>query len=168
MGMNATQFAEKYGKNCRKKVKAWYEAGYLQGATKNIKTGIYDIPEDMPLPYAANKRISKVPSLWKEILKAAESQSSIYASMYPKIHCETFDAAIESLAGMGCIEEMKTQTGATYLVLCTQGYLFMNQLSETEQTQILEKFLKVAPTGIALMEDFPVAVQFIQQLQSVV
>ena len=49
--MNAKQFGEKYGKKYTRKIKAWYEAGYLGNTTRDEKTGVYVIPDDIPLPY---------------------------------------------------------------------------------------------------------------------
>ena len=63
MGLTAKEFADKHAISSRK-IKPWYEKGYLGSTTKDEKTGVYDIPEDTPVPYSADGRIKKIPKLW--------------------------------------------------------------------------------------------------------
>ena len=44
MGLTAKEFADKHAISSRK-IKPWYEKGYLGSTTKDEKTGVYDIPE---------------------------------------------------------------------------------------------------------------------------
>ena len=80
MGLTAKEFADKHAISSRK-IKPWYEKGYLGSTTKDEKTGVYDIPEDTPVPYSADGRIKKIPKLWGELLDAAQSQNSVFPRM---------------------------------------------------------------------------------------
>ena len=84
MGWTAKEYARNKGIKERK-INGWFKAGYLGETTKNEKTRIYDIPEDTPVPYSADCRITRKSSLWKEILDAADLQQAIFPSMYPWI-----------------------------------------------------------------------------------
>ena len=144
MGWTAKEYAEKKGINERK-IKNWFRDGYLGDTTQDPKTRIYDIPEDTPVPYDADRRITRRSSLWKEILDAADLQQAIYPSMYPKMEPEVVQTQIDEFAKGGLLTVRTTKSGCTYLDITQEGHDFLQSLSEAE----LKKTLLKAETRIS-------------------
>lgn len=145
--MNAKQFCNKYGIKNEKKIKEWYEAGYLKGTTIT-ETGIYCIPDDMPQPFNANKKVKKTSTLWRDILNAAEYNNSIFSSMYPLIPERTFEFQVRRLLSEGFICINQTPAGNGYLELLPEGLKFKRELEGDNALRLLEKVLKLIETGV--------------------
>lgn len=160
--MNAKQFGDKYGKKHIRKIPKWYAAGYLGNATKDEKTGIYTIPDDIPLPYDAHRNVTKLPTLWKEIFTAAESTKSMFSSMYPKLPTGVFDRQIQNFAEAGFISVSYTASGDPYLELLQPGYEYMTSLSEGEKSNLLVKVNKAVMTGCTITQAFVAVWPYIQ------
>ncbi|MBQ1270330.1 MAG: hypothetical protein IIY11_01595 [Clostridia bacterium] len=94
----------------------WIEKGYMPGV-KDTVTGIIDIPADMPLPYKSNGRITKISSLKKAFIKAADEGRSVYPQMFPKISTENFKMALADMVSEGDIRICYCSNGAPYLYL---------------------------------------------------
>lgn len=138
MGWTAKEYAKNKGIKERK-IKKWFEADYLGLATRNEKTGIYDIPEDTPVPYSADCRITRKSSLWKELLDAADLQQAIFPSMYPKLDPELVQSQIDEFASGGLLTVRTTNSGCKYLDITPEGHAFLQSLSEAELKKTLEK-----------------------------
>lgn len=154
MGLTAKQFAEKHDLKDQRKVKKWFDSGYLGSSTKNESTGIYDIPEDTPLPYDADCRITRNQALWREMLNAASANQSIYAAMYPKLPDGAFEEQLKQLEISGFFKILRTASGANYLSLCPAGEEYMNQLSEKEKRKTLASVEKIVETGTTIIQAF--------------
>lgn len=147
--MNAKQFCDKYGIKNEKKVKEWFEAGYLGDSTRT-DSGIYCIPDDMPQPFMANKKVKKVPTLWRDILKAAECNNSLFASMYPQIPQRTFDFQVGKLVEEGFISINQTPSGYGYLELLPDGLKFKRELGERNILKTLGQVIKYIEAGATI------------------
>lgn len=164
MGLNATQYAGQHGIKNLRKIKTWFDAGYLGEATKDEKTGVYDIPEDTPLPYNANSQVSTIPTLWRDILIAASLQQSIYEKMYPLFQAGTVESEIEKFSDEGLIEVRVTSSGAKYLHLCASGYEKLAKLNKSQQKNVLLKIASFVADGATLMKAFSEAWPYIEVL----
>lgn len=160
--MNATQFGEKYGKKYVRKIPKWYKAGYLGNTTKDAKTGIYSIPDDIPLPYSAHSNVSQIPTLWKEILEAAEQTQSIFASMYPKLPSGVFNRQLNNLVEAGFVQISYTFSGNQYLELQPAGFEYMQKLSDDDKKVILTKANSLIVTGCTVVQAFFTVWPYIQ------
>lgn len=163
MGLTAKEFADKHAISSRK-IKPWYEKGYLGSTTKDEKTGVYDIPEDTPAPYSADGRIKKIPKLWGELLDAAQSQNSVFPRMYPYIKDEVFTSQIELFIDAGFMKRNDTQSGPCFLEITPLGYEFMNTLSENERKRAFEKIERRVATGATLVQAICAVIPVVQQL----
>lgn len=150
--MNAKQFGEKYGTQYMAKIPQWYAAGYLGKAAKNEKTGIYSIPDDIPLPYQARGNVTRIPTLWKDMLAAAAGMRSLFASMYPKLPEGVFDRQLRELCEAGFIRVSETASGDPYLELQPAGLAFMNQLDDAEKRTVLDKVKKAVDAGYTFLK----------------
>lgn len=150
MAFNAQQYAEKHGVN-KRRIKEWYDVGYLGNATRG-ESGVYDIPEDTPVPYKADKRVSRLPTFWLQLLDAAQKQQSIFPSMYPKLQNGTVDRCMADFSEAGLIRIVQTQSGASFLELTTSGYQFMNTLGTNEKKKAFEKISRAITTGCTLIQ----------------
>lgn len=165
MGLTAKQFAEKYGVKDQRKVKKWFESGYLIGATKNENTGIYDIPEDTPLPYNADCRITRNQALWREMLDVASTNQSLYPAMYPKLPEGAFEEQLNQLRSLNLLTILQTTSGVNYLSLCPAGEKYMNDLSGKERRKALasvERFMATSAAGVTIIQAFCMAWPHIQ------
>lgn len=149
--MNASQFGDKYGKKYLKKIRHWYDCGYLGNATRDEKTGVYEIPDDIPLPYSANANVSTMPTLMRDILLAASGCCSLYPSMYPKIKKASFDRMIQECVDANLIDICYTESGDQYLELNPLGLEFLNNTTEDERKLIFEKTYKLIIAGSTLL-----------------
>lgn len=164
MGLTATQYAKKHGINNVRKIKKWYDLNYLGNAIKDEKTGVYDIPEDTPLPYNANNKVSTIPTLWRDILIAASLQQSIYESMYPRFQAGTVEAEIQKFSDEGLIEVRITESGAKYLQLCNSGYERLTVLNKKQQTNAFVKVAAFVADGATLVKALSTAWPYIEPL----
>lgn len=153
VGLNAKDFAKKHRVNARK-IKKWYDAGYLGKASKNETTGVYDIPEDTPLPYKADSRVKKTPTLWLELLDAAQNQCAVFPSMYPRLQQGTFEKQLSYLAESDLIKIVRTESGGEYLELCMSGYEMMNRLSNPERQKVFSKVNQAIQSGCSVIQAF--------------
>ena len=167
MGLNAKEFAS-LKKVSSRKIKKWFDAGYLGAAVKDEKTGVYDIPADTPIPFKADCRISHLKSFWKQILNAAESQNSLYESMYPRLQPGTFDRYIKDFVEAGFIRVQTTESGAKYLELCVAGDKYLNELTEKEQTEVFSLVEKGIAAGTSFINIisvvWPVILPYLQSV----
>lgn len=161
MGLTAKEFAEKNGISS-KKIKLWYDNGYLGTATKDKKTGIYDIPEDTPVPYSANSRIKRIPKFWEELLDAAQNQNSIFPGMYPYIKGDVFASQVESFIDAGLIKRNTTQSGPCFLEITTAGYELMNTLSANERQKAFNNIERSIATGAGLIQAICAIIPLVQ------
>ena len=166
MGLTAKEFADKHTISSRK-IKSWYEKGYLGATTKDEKTGVYDIPEDTPVPYSADSRIKRIPKFWEELLDAAQNQNSVFPGMYPYIKDVVFTSQIESFIGAGLIKQNTTQSGPCFFEITTVGYEFMNTLSANERKKAFEKIERRIATGASLVQAICAVIPLVQQLFSI-
>ena len=150
--MNASQFCEKYGDKYASKIPKWYAAGYLGNTTKDKKTGHYDIPDDIPLPFSANPIISTIPTLMRDILQAASEMRSLYPSMYPKIPAQSFCNQIQDMVDANLIRVCYTKSGDPYLELRQAGVMFLNTFSEKDRTKTFNKLHKLIAAGYTLIQ----------------
>ena len=162
MGLTAKEFADKHNISSRR-IKAWYEKGYLGAATKDDKTGVYDIPEDTPVTYSADGRIKRIPKFWGELLDAAQNQNSVFPGMYPYINDEVFTSQIESFVDAGLIKRNTTQSGPSFLEITTVGYEFMNTLSANDRKKAFEKIERRIATGASLVQAICAVIPLVQQ-----
>lgn len=114
--MNVNEYRRQIGISKSKYVLDWIENGYLPGV-KDPETGVIDIPSDMPRPYKSNGRTRKVSKLMEEIIKAADSQQSLYPQMFPLIREDTFTRTIESMIECRIISRQYSSTGAPFYEL---------------------------------------------------
>ena len=163
MGLTAKEFADKHAISSRK-IKPWYEKGYLGSTTKDEKTGVYDIPEDTPVPYSADGRIKRIPKFWEELLDAAQNQNSVFSGMYPYIKGEVFASQIKSFIDAGFIRQNTTQSGPGFLEITTLGYEFMNALSVNERKRAFEKIERRVATGATFVQAICAVIPVVQQL----
>lgn len=162
--MNAKQFGEKYGKKYIKKIPTWYSANYLGATTKDEKTGVYSIPDDIPLPYSADKRITKLPTLWKQILDAATKMCSLYPSMYPKLPTGVFDRQLQGFVEAGFIRISQTESGDVFLELQPAGYEYLHRLSDSEKSRVFKIANEAVKTGCVVAQAFIAAWPYLQQI----
>lgn len=149
--MNATQFCEKYGKKFASKIPKWYEAGYLGNSTKDKKTGEYNIPNDIPLPYSANANVSTMPTLMRDILLAASECCSLYSEMYPKIPKDSFDRMLHECIEASLICVCYSESGDWYLQLTPTGVVFLDGTTKEERKTILDNVYKLIMAGSTLI-----------------
>ena len=161
--MNAKGFCDKHGRRCKHKIYQWYIAGYLGNTTKDEKTGIYSIPDDIPLPYSAHSNVTKLPTLWKEMLTAAASMQSLFETMYPKLPKGVFERQLQGLVDAGLLQISRTASGDEYLELLPAGIEFMNKLNDSEKKSILDNVMKVIEAGSSLVTAFKVTWPYLQQ-----
>ena len=162
--MNATQFCEKYGKKYASKIPKWYEAGYLGNSTKDKKTGEYNIPNDIPLPYSANSNVSTMPTLMRDILLAAAECCSLYSGMYPKIHIDSFDRMLRDCVEAGLIRVCYSESGDQYLQLTPTGVAFLKGTTKEERKVILGKVYKLIMAGSTLVTALATAWPLLQSV----
>lgn len=147
MGLTEKEFAKK-SRVSQRKVKEWYDKNYLIGATKNGQR--YDIPEDTPIPYKADPRINRIPTLWKAVMNAAEKQRVIFPSMYPKFQDGTVEKTINEFVESGLIKYKEVPSGGYYLEITRSGYKYKNQLTVYDY----EKIYKAFTIGVSLIQAF--------------
>lgn len=162
MTMNAKEFGEKYGKKYTKLVPKWYAAGYLGATTKDEKTGVYSIPDDIPLPYSTKGNVTQLPTLWRDILSAASNMQSIFETMYPKLPPNVFSRQLQEFADAGFIRINMTASGDSYLELRPAGFEFMKKLDDDEKKKVLDKVQKAIATGCTIAQAFIAAWPYIQ------
>ena len=149
--MNAIQFCQKYGRKYAYKIPEWYKVGLLGNATKDEKTGEYTIPDDIPLPYSANKNVSTMPTLMRDILLAASRCCSLHSSMYPKISKDSFNRMVQECKDANLINVLYTESGYQYLELKPAGINLINTTTEKERKVILGKVYKLVIAGSTLL-----------------
>lgn len=130
MGLTAKQFAERCGRRSTGAVRRWFEAGYLPGATRDEKTGIYDIPEDTPIPYTPNKKTKRNTALWFALLDAADMNRMVAASMFPLIVEKDFEAILQEMIDDELLELVKLSDGRSYLRIRHSGQNFLNRYAD--------------------------------------
>ena len=165
MSYNAKEFAKAKGVS-KRKIKPWFDAGYLGAATRNEKTGVYDIPEDTPVPYAADSRIKRKSSLWNELLDAADLQQSIYPSMYPLLSPQLVETQIEEFDEAGLLNVRTSTSGAMYLDITPEGRTFLLSFSADERKSILDKAAKAVSVSCNLIQALQMAAPALQNLFS--
>ena len=150
--MTVSEFCDKYrdrcGKDCSKRIPEWYAAGYLGNATK---AGKYNIPEDVPLPFYANKKVSTFPTLTRDILTAASLGCSIFPGMYPKIREDSFERVLQDCVDSQYVRVCYTESGYPFLELTTNGTRFLDNYTETERKALLIKAFSMAAQGISFV-----------------
>lgn len=144
--MNAKEFALKCGVS-RGLVARWYENGYLGAATRDEKTGIYEIPENTPAPYTANPRVNRISSLYLEILKAADRSCSLFPTMYPQIPEETVIQVIDEFVSKGLIRKCTSIVGIDYYVLQSQGAIMLQKLNGEQKDKLLREIQTAIQAG---------------------
>lgn len=138
MGLNAKEYAKRYGITT-KRVKKLYDMGYLPNATKDEKTGVYDIPESTPVPHRTTCTISKLDTLKADLLEAALRTHSISEKMYPRFPSGTIESIINELVDMELIRIISTTDGMWRLTVVleelktVQEYIKANPNSETKK-----------------------------------
>ena len=151
--MTRDEFRNKYqdicGKDCNDRIKEWYEAGYL-GKTTKIN-GKYNFPENVPLPFYANKNVSTVTTLTRDILKAADYRCSVYPGMYPKIPADWFDSTIQDCIDVHFIRSCYTEDGDPFIELTIDGMRFLEDHPEKERNSLYNKAAKLAEKGLMLL-----------------
>ena len=152
--MNATGFCEKYGYKYNSRIKSWYEKGYLGNTKQDEKTLEYDIPDDIPLPYCADPRVSTLPTLLRDILDAAAHCCSIFASMYPKIPNGTYDRTEQDFVDQQMIRICYTESGDKYIELCSAGWKFMTEIDSQEREKKLKKVTRLISSGMSFVQAF--------------
>ncbi len=150
--MNAKQFGEKYGKKYSRRIPVWYALGYLGNTTKDEKTGVYTIPDDIPLPYTGHKNVTRLPTLWMEILDAASCTQSMFGSMYPKLSSGVFDRQLTDFETAKFIRISKTKSGDSYLELLPTGYNFMHNLTVSEKKEVFVRANELIKTGCSVAQ----------------
>ena len=149
--MNAVQFCDKYGDKYASKIKEWYAAGYLGNATKDEKTGRYNIPDDIPLPFSAHKNVSTIQTLTRDILTAALNCNSIFPSMYPKIPSETFDRVLQDCIDSHLVRISRTGNGDPFLELQIDGIRFLSDYTEKQRKILLNRLYKLVTGGLSFL-----------------
>ncbi len=162
--MNAKQFGDKYGRKYVRHVPEWHKKGYLGKSTQDEKTKIYSIPDDIPLPYLAHSNVTKLPTLWKELLDAASGTRSVFPSMYPKFASGVFERHLNDFADAGLIRISKTPSSDAFLELLPAGYEFMTKLTDSDKKNVLDKACKIVTTGVAVAQAFATVWPQIQPL----
>ena len=109
--MNAKEFGDKYGRKYVRKIPQWYAAGYLGNTTKDEKTGVYAIPDDMPLPYSAHSNVTQLPTLWRDMFTAAAGMQSLFGTMYPNLAEGVFERQLQGLVDAGFLRVSRTASG---------------------------------------------------------
>lgn len=144
MGLNAKQFAERCGRKDTAIIKKWYDAGYLGDATKDEKTGVYDIPEDTPIPYAANVKTQRNSTLRTQLLDAADKNQMVVASMYPLISNDDFRAQLQEMIDNNLLEVVTTVSGQSYLRIKSAGQAILaNTSTAQERKSVFEKIERI-------------------------
>lgn len=152
--MNATGFCEKYGNKYRNRIKKWYEMGYLGNTTQDEKTLEYSIPDDIPLPYCADPRVSTLPTLMRDILEASARCCSLFASMYPKIPKGTYDRTLQDFVDQQLIRICYTESGDEYIELRSAGWKFMTEIDSREREKKLKKVTELISNGLSFIQAF--------------
>ena len=128
--MNQKEFARKY-KVSPKTVKTWYEKNYLPGSWIDEKTHEFHIYESTPKPYGIQANVIKLSVLAMHIMKAADLGNSVYNSMFPKIDNSRYTKMLKDLIDNKYIKEEKTDQGAVYLTITSNGIMFMRNLKNS-------------------------------------
>ena len=110
-------------------IKGWYDKNYLPGATRNDCTGVYEIPDDTPVPYHEKglNKITKIPTLMIKLLEAAELTQSVFASMFPGVEEKDFQDTLNGLVEGNKINLVKTEYGV-YLRITDEGAVLKGRL----------------------------------------
>ena len=66
--MNGKEFYKSKGKRCPSNLKELYDAGYFGNATYDETKRVYNIHRNTPVPYSADKRVSRVDKLSLKLL----------------------------------------------------------------------------------------------------
>lgn len=148
--MDRVTYCKKYGIKNTKKIKKWYDAGYLGNSSKDEKTGVYNIIDDVPVPFSANAKVSTIPTLIRDILTAASKGCSIFPSMYPKITEETFERVLKDCEDANLIRICYTENGDSFLEITPEGSRFLLDYTEKERKKIFDKACKLIATGVTL------------------
>lgn len=119
--MNAKEFFNSKGRRCPKNLKELFDAGYFGNATYDSNNRVYNIHEDTPPPYTADKRISRVDKLALQLLDAAMHCCSVFPSMYPRLPHQTINHYIDIFAENGYLRRVDTESGVQYLELSPKG-----------------------------------------------
>ncbi len=144
MGLNAKQFAKRCGRKNIAIIKKWYDAGYLGKATRDEKTGVYDIPEDTPIPYAANVKTQRNSTLRAQLLDAADKNQMVVASMYPLISNNDFRAQLQEMIDNDLLEVVTTVSGLSYLRIKSAGQVIITNTSNAqERKRVFEKIERI-------------------------
>ena len=165
MSYTAKEFGEKYGKKYERKAKEYGALGYFGTNYFNEETRTYCIHESTPCPFDADKRVSRIQTLWLQLLSAASECRSVLPSMYPKLPEGCFERQLNTLVEAGFIRVIPTESGVAYLEIQPAGNRFMTELSKKEQKNILDKVEKAVSIGGTFLQTFitlwPVLQQYI-------
>lgn len=163
MSFNAKEFGEVHGKKYTRKIKAYGELGYLGEHYKDEATGAYCIHESTPVPFDADKRVTRIPTLWMQLLSAATECRSVFPSMYPKLPDRCFERQLDELIKAEFIRIVPTESGVPYLELQHLGFEFMEKLTQKEQRATLDKVEKVISVGLTIAQAFAAVLPSIVQ-----
>ena len=152
--MNAAGFCKKYGNKYRGKINSWYKNGYLGNTTRDKITHEYSIPNDIPLPFCADPRVSTLPTLMRDILEAASRCCSLFASMYPKIPEDTYTRTVQDFVNQQLIRICYTKSGDIYYELCSAGLKFMSEIDSNERQKMLKKVTVLITKGLSFIQAF--------------
>ena len=126
--MNGKEFYKSKGKRCPSNLKELYDAGYFGNATYDETKRVYNIHRNTPVPYSADKRVSRVDKLSLKLLDAAMHCCSVFPSMFPRIPEQTTVHYIDLFVEHGYFRRVDTESGVQYLELSPQGTTFYEGL----------------------------------------
>ena len=106
----------------------------------------------------ADKRVSRISTLWDVILKAADGNNSIFSSMYPKIPKQAFEPQIRKLIQLEYIGLSSTPNGDGYLELLPAGVYYLRQATPKEKNSILMGVVELVIKGGIMYLEYKKAV----------
>lgn len=162
--MNGLEFCKKYGIKDRHIVRKWYKAGYLGKTTVDEKTGVYSIPDDIPLPHKANSRIKRIPTLFDDLIEAAGNLCSVYPSMYPNIPEDVLNNQIQHMCELEILQISYTHSGDPFLELLPLGRECYSKVNKQQRIKIWQRVYKTVILGATVTQAFASVWPYVQTL----
>ncbi len=149
MGLNEKQYAAKHSRSTDY-IKRCNDWGLFGKNMKDSKTGVYEIPEDIPVPYKANARIKRNSALFMELLDAADLNQSVCYQMYPNFSKDAFEDLLKDLVSEKLIQIRKTSFEIRYLCLTEKGIEYKNKIKGLNKKSLMDKSERLLANGAAI------------------